>query len=46
MELLDVSLMAVSERLERMGRIIENLCGFPFQCFFIYAGQLFLILAN
>ena len=24
----------------------ENLCGFPFQCIFIYAGQLFLIVAN
>ena len=29
-----------------MGRIIENLCEFPFQCNFTYAGQLFLIVDN
>ena len=42
MELLDVSPMAVSESLDSEdGHFIENLCGFPFQCIFIYAGQIY-----
>ena len=47
MELLDVSLMVVSEKLDSEdGQDHRDLCGFPFQCIFIYAGQLFLIVAN
>ena len=43
MELLDVSLMAVSERLDSEdGQIIEKLCGFPFQ----YKNVLIIVTTN